>query len=57
MASQVRVATEADLPRVVELLAQLSIDEPREQSGSLLPDVYTEPFGACRPIRSSACSF
>ncbi len=44
MASRVRVATEADLPRVVELLAQLSIDDPREQPGSPLPDVYTEAF-------------
>ena len=44
MASQVRVATEADLPRVVELLAQLSIDDPREQPGSPPIDVYTEAF-------------
>ena len=44
MASRVRVATEADLPRVVELLAQLSIDDPREQPGSPSPEVYTEAF-------------
>ena len=39
-----RVATEADLPRVVELLTQLSLDAPREQAGSPLPDSYTEAF-------------
>ena len=44
MTTRVRVATEADLPRVVELLAQLSIDEPREVPGSPLPEVYTEAF-------------
>ncbi len=44
MASQVRVATEADLPRVVELLAQLSIDDPREEPGPPPPEVYTEAF-------------
>jgi GNAT superfamily N-acetyltransferase len=44
MASQVRVASEADLPRVVELLSQLSIDDPREQPGSPLPASYIEAF-------------
>ncbi len=44
MASQVRVATEADLPRVVELLTQLSLDAPREQAGPPLPDSYREAF-------------
>ncbi len=44
MAARVRVATEADLPRVVELLAQLSIDDPREQPGLPPPEVYTEAF-------------
>ena len=44
MASRVRVATEADLPRVVELLAQLTTDDPREQPGSPPTEVYTEAF-------------
>ena len=44
MTTLVRVATEADLPRVVELLAQLSIDEPRDVPGSPLPEVYPEAF-------------
>ena len=44
MASQVRVASEADLPRVVELLSQLSIDDPRELLGSPLPHAYIEAF-------------
>ncbi len=48
MASQVRVATEADLPRVVELLAQLSVDDPREQPGPPPPDVYAEAFRRMR---------
>lgn len=37
---RVRDATEADLPRIVELLAQLSLDEPREDVGPPLPESY-----------------
>lgn len=36
----VREATEADLPRIIELLAQLSLDEQREDAGPPLPDAY-----------------
>ena len=42
--AQVRHATEADLPRVVELLAQLSLDEPREELGPPLPEAYRDAF-------------
>ena len=37
---RVREAREADLPRLVELLAQLSLDEPREDTGPPLPESY-----------------
>lgn len=40
----VREATEADLPRLVELLAQLSLDEPREELGAPLPESYRRAF-------------
>jgi len=40
----IRDATEADLPRLVELLDQLTLDVPRERPGSPLPDVYTKAF-------------
>ena len=39
-----RDATEADLPRIVELLAQLSPDEPREDPGPPLPETYQRAF-------------
>ncbi len=42
--AQVRHATEADLPRIVELLAQLSPDEPREELGPPLPEYYRRAF-------------
>lgn len=42
--ARVREATEADLPRVVELLAQLSLDEPRERLGPPLPESYRSAF-------------
>ena len=42
--AQVRHATEADLPRIVELLAQLSLDEPREELGPPLPEAYRHAF-------------
>ena len=42
--AQVRHATEADLPRIVELLAQLSLDEPREELGPPLPEAYRLAF-------------
>ena len=40
MPATVRPAVEADLPRLVALLAQLSLDAPREALGPPLPDVY-----------------
>lgn len=41
MPSKIRPATEADLPRIVELLAQLSPDDPsREDTSSPLPYNY-----------------
>lgn len=40
----VRDAREADLPRIVRLLAQLSLDEPREEPGPPLPERYQEAF-------------
>ena len=43
----VRDATEADLPRIVELLAQLALDgRPREASDSILPETYRQAFQA-----------
>jgi GNAT superfamily N-acetyltransferase len=40
----VRDATEADLPRLVELLAQLSLGAPSEDAGPPLPDGYRRAF-------------
>ena len=40
----IRDATEADLPRLVELLDQLALDVPRERPGSPLPNVYLDAF-------------
>lgn len=42
--ARVRDATSADLPRIVELLAQLSLDEQREAPGPPLPDTYHAAF-------------
>lgn len=42
--ARVREATEADLERIVELLAQLSLDEQREAVGPPLPDSYRDAF-------------
>jgi GNAT superfamily N-acetyltransferase len=42
--AQVRHATEADLPRIVELLALLALDEPREELGPPLPEAYRRAF-------------
>ncbi|MCH7715626.1 MAG: GNAT family N-acetyltransferase [Gemmatimonadetes bacterium] len=42
--AQVRHATEADLPRIVELLAQLSLDESREELGPPLPETCRRAF-------------
>ena len=39
-----RHATEADLPRIVELLAQLSLDESREELGPPLPETCRRAF-------------
>ena len=40
----IRDATEADLPRLVELLNQLALAGPREDTGLPLPDVYLDAF-------------
>jgi GNAT superfamily N-acetyltransferase len=40
----IRRATARDLPRIVELLQQLSLDEPREESGAMLAGSYREAF-------------
>ena len=42
--ARVRLATEADLPRLLELLQQLSLDAPREQVASPLPEGYRRAF-------------
>ena len=39
-----RDATEADLPRIIELLALLSLDQPREELGPPLPESYRQAF-------------
>ncbi len=45
--STVREATEADLPRIVELLSQLALDDrPREAVGSTLSETYRKAFRA-----------
>jgi len=41
---RVREATAADLPRIVELLAQLSLDEPAEAPGEPLAEGYRAAF-------------
>jgi predicted N-acetyltransferase YhbS len=40
----IRDAIEEDLPRIVELLAQLSLDGPREELGPPLPETYRAAF-------------
>lgn len=40
----VRNATIDDLPRVVDLLQQMSLDSPREELGPPLPDAYYNAF-------------
>lgn len=42
MSGRVREAREADLPRLVELLAQLSMAEQREDVGPPLPESYAK---------------
>ena len=42
--ARVRNATEADLPRLVELLAQLSLDAPREDPAPPPPETYRSAF-------------
>ncbi len=42
--TNIRDARVADLPRIVELLAQLSISAPREQPDEPLPDAYAAAF-------------
>ena len=41
---RVRPATEADLPRIVELLGQLSLDTPHEQLATPLPEQERRAF-------------
>jgi GNAT superfamily N-acetyltransferase len=41
---RIREAVESDLPRLVELLAQLSLDEPREAPGASLAESYRQAF-------------
>ena len=40
----VRLATVEDLPRLIELLAQLELDAPREARGPPLPQSYRRAF-------------
>ena len=40
----IRDATEADLPRLLELLDQLAFDTPREERGLPLPEFYRDAF-------------
>ena len=42
--ARIREANEADLPCIVELLAQLSPDTPREDAGPPLPESYRTAF-------------
>lgn len=42
--ASIRDATEEDLPRIVELLAQLSLEGPRENLGPPLPETYRKAF-------------
>ena len=42
--ARVRLATEADLPRLLDLLQQLSLDAPRERVASPLPESYRHAF-------------
>ena len=44
MPASIRDATEADLPRIVELLQQLSLDDPREKLGPPMADTYVQVF-------------
>jgi N-acetylglutamate synthase-like GNAT family acetyltransferase len=40
----IRLAKESDIPRLIELLAQLSLDEPRERMDESAADVYVSAF-------------
>jgi GNAT superfamily N-acetyltransferase len=40
----IRRATEADLPRIVELLSQLSLDDDRDSPAEPLPESYRAAF-------------
>lgn len=40
----IRRATEADLPRIVELLQELSLDDPREDAATPLPESYRRAY-------------
>lgn len=44
MPPTVRRAVESDVPRLVEMYQQLSLDDPREDLGPPLPAVYAETF-------------
>jgi len=43
-AVRIRDATEGDVPRLVELLAQLSLDAPREAAADVLDGTYYRAF-------------
>ncbi len=43
-AGKIRLAAERDLPRLIELLAQLSLDAPREQMDADARDAYVAAF-------------
>lgn len=47
MASQatIRLAKEQDIPRLIELLAQLSLGAPRERTDESATDAYVSAFG------------
>jgi GNAT superfamily N-acetyltransferase len=44
MPALIRPATESDIPRLIEMYQQLSLDDPREGLGPPLPSVYAETF-------------
>ena len=42
--AKIRLAIESDIPRLIELLAQLSLDEPRERMDETAADAYVRAF-------------
>ena len=55
-AVRIREATEDDLPRLIELLAQLSLDAPREDAGPPLRQTYSAAFAEIQADPGSASS-